>query len=101
MEIPWRQISLLKLPISIQELIPIPDLIPILVSILIPFPEQIAIPRSIPILIPASESAPELIPNTESDSDRSDSKLLPLVHSSVSQFKSKPLENKQPLNSVQ
>ena len=99
MEIP-RSILLLKLLISIQELILIPKLIPIRESILIPFPEQIAIPRSIPILIPepipdleltlestlesesipATESPPELNPNMESESGKSDSELPPLVY---------------------
>ena len=86
MEIPGR-ISLLKLLTSIQELILIPELVSFLVSILIPLLEQIAIPRSVPIpkptpdseSIPASESAPELVPNTESESGRSDSELSPLV----------------------
>ena len=48
MEIPGLM-SLLKLLISIQELILIPEQIPILKSILIRFPELISIPRSIPI----------------------------------------------------
>ena len=54
-------ISLLKLLISIQELILISVLIPFLESFLIPLPEQIAIPRSIRIPIPIStpESARE------------------------------------------
>ena len=51
MEIPGL-ISLLKLLISIQELILIPELIPFLESILIPLPGLIAIPRSIPISEP-------------------------------------------------
>ena len=51
MEIPGL-ISLLKLLVSIQELILISVLIPFLESFLITLPEQIAIPRSIPILEP-------------------------------------------------
>ena len=62
-----RLFSLLKLLISIKELILIPQLIPILESILTPFSEQIGIPRSNPIpepfvipeTIPISRSLPE------------------------------------------
>ena len=64
MEIPGL-ISLLKLFISLQELILILELIPFLKSILIPLPEQIEILRSNSILIAESEvSAPELLPDT-------------------------------------
>ena len=59
-------ISLLKLPISIQELILVPDLIPFLESILIPLPELFAIPRwiLIPEPIPISESIPKPTPES-------------------------------------
>ena len=61
--------SLLKLRISIRELILIPKQIPFLESNLIPLPEQIAIPRSVQIPKPtpspeaALESTPELAPD--------------------------------------
>ena len=88
MQIPGL-ISLLKLPISIQELILIVELIPISESILITVLEQIGNPRSISIPEPipdlileltarsTSESTPESNPTSESG--RFDSELPTLV----------------------
>lgn len=71
MEIPGV-ISLLKLLISIQQLILISELIPILGSILIPLPEQTAIPSSITI--------PEPIPYSGTYSD---SRIDPRFNSGI------------------
>ena len=94
-------ISFLKLLISIQELILIPELISFLESIMVPLPGKITIRRSIqipePNLITESipkpspesapestpkstmESAPELIPYIKSEKGRSDSEFSPLL----------------------
>ena len=61
-------ISLLKLLISIQERILIPEVIPFLESILFPLAGQIAIPRSIPIPESAPESTPETAPESTQES---------------------------------